>query len=370
MTSRRAAHCAASCGAVVMVVALAVAGCSSDTPDGSSSTASSSSVPASAPSSAAASPASPASSAGPGQYLNPVYQDNFPDPSVLAVGSTFHAYGTQGGGANIQTLTSTDLVHWTKGADALPSVGKWASTGNTWAPEVIQVGGSYSMFYVARDTASNKQCVGRATSKNPAGPFTDTSATAFVCQPDLGGSIDPNPVRDTDGKHYLYWKNDGNCCQAKVQLWGQQLTADTSGLTGNRVALMTNTKAWQGNLVEAPEMLQHKGSHILLYSGSNYASADYAVGYASCTGPLGPCVDKSDKPLLASSDKAAGPGHCFPIILADGSSWLLYHAWQPDAIGSSYPGRQLWLDPLHWKGSTPETIVPNAGPQADPVVTG
>lgn len=361
--------------AAALALALAVAGCSSSTPSSSSSpgatggVAAGSSLGTSTLGTSAAGSAA-VSSAGPGQFTNPVYADDFPDPSVLAVGATFHAYGTQGGGANIQTLTSKDLVHWTKGADALPTVGKWASAGNTWAPEVLKVGDSYQMFYVARDTASDKQCVGRATSKDPAGPFTDTSATAFVCQPELGGSIDPNPVKDADGKLYLYWKNDGNCCGAKVQLWGQQLIPDASALTGKRVALMSNTKPWQGNLVEAPEMLGHNGSHILFYSASNYASADYAVGYASCTGPLGPCVDKSDTPLLASSDQAAGPGHCFPITLANGSTWLIYHAWKPDAIGSTYPGRQLWLDPLHWKGSVPMVSGPTAGPQADPVVTG
>lgn len=354
-------------GLLVVALTVTVAGCSSTPPVPPS--ASGGSAPGSPAVGSAAGPAV-VSSAGPGQFTNPVYADDFPDPSVLAVGGTFHAYGTQGGGANIQTLTSTDLVHWTKGADALPTVGKWASSGNTWAPEVLKVGDSYQMFYVARDTASDKQCVGRATSKDPAGPFADASAKAFVCQPELGGSIDPNPVKDADGSLYLYWKNDGNCCGTKVQLWGQQLTPDASALTGKRVALMSNTKPWQGNLVEAPEMLGHNGSHILLYSANNYASADYAVGYASCTGALGPCVDKSDTPLLASSDQAAGPGHCFPITLANGSTWLIYHAWQPEAIGSTYPGRQLWLDPLRWKGSAPTVSGPTAGPQADPMVSG
>ncbi|MDQ6659097.1 MAG: glycoside hydrolase family 43 protein [Actinomycetota bacterium] len=349
-----------------MLVALVVAGCSS-TPSGPSSTAGGG---AAASSSAGSAAGSAVPSAGPGQFTNPVYADDFPDPAVLAVGATFHAYGTQGGGANIQTLTSKDLVHWTKGSDALPTVGKWASAGNTWAPEVLKVGAGYQMFYVARDNASDKQCVGRATSKDPAGPFTDTSAKAFVCQPEIGGSIDPNPVKDADGSLYLYWKNDGNCCGAKVQLWGQRLTPDASALTGKRVALMSNTKPWQGNLVEAPEMLGHQGSHILLYSASNYASTDYAVGYASCAGPLGPCVDKSETPLLASSDQAAGPGHCFPITLANGSTWLIYHAWQPDAIGSTSPGRQLWLDPLRWKGSVPMVAGPTAAPQTDPVISG
>jgi beta-xylosidase len=358
---------AAACLAVWAVTAIVVVGCSSGANGEQSAVVTTTPVVSSSPDSAAS---SAAESPAPGQFVNPVYQDNFPDPAVLLVASTFHAYGTQGGGANVQTLTSADLVHWTKGADALPTVGPWASAGNTWAPEVIAIGGSYTMFYVARDTASDKQCIGRAMAKNPAGPFTDTSGHAFVCQPELGGSIDPNPVRDTDGQLYLYWKNDGNCCSEKVQLWGQKLSTNGAKLEGKRVPLMTNTKPWQGNLVEAPEMLVHQGTHTLLYSAADYASTSYAVGYASCTGPLGPCTDRSEQPLLASTDQAAGPGHCFPLSMPNGDTWLIYHAWKPDGIGSVYPGRQLWLDPLHWKGTAPQPVVPNAEPQRDPVVSG
>ncbi len=350
--------------AMLLLVVITAVGCSSaGGGQAQSSDASATSVPVTAGASSAA------TSPGPGQFANPVYPDNFPDPGVLLVGTTFHAYGTQGGGANIQTLTSADLVHWTKGEDALPTLGHWATAGSTWAPEVIAINGGYTMFYVARDTASDKQCIGRATAKDPAGPFTDLSAHALVCQPDLGGSIDPNPVRDTDGRLYLYWKNDGNCCSQKVQLWGQQLAATGATLVDKPAALMTNTKAWQGNVVEAPEMLIHSGAHTLLYSAADYASTSYAVGYASCTGPLGPCTDKSDQPLLASTDQAAGPGHCFPLVLPNGDTWLIYHAWKPDGIGSTYPGRELWLDRLNWKGTVPQPIVPDADPQPDPVTT-
>ncbi|HET9128707.1 MAG TPA: glycoside hydrolase family 43 protein [Propionibacteriaceae bacterium] len=299
-------------------------------------------------------------------YRNPVYADDFPDPSLLHVGSTFYAFATQGDGRNIQQLTSSDLVHWTKRADALPSLPGWAQGGATWAPEVITVGGRYVMFYVERDSARGVQCIGRATSSRPGGPYVDSSAQPFLCQPDLGGSIDPNPVRDPDGHLYLYWKNDGNCCGKKVQLWGQQLTPDAARLVGRRVPLLSNTLGWQGNLVEAPEMFVHDHAHVLFYSANDYASANYDIGYASCAGPLGPCQDRSPVPLVASNEVAAGPGHCYPFALPDGSTWLLYHAWQPQAIGSTYPGRELWLSPLTWKGAVPQPVTPTTQMPAAP----
>ncbi len=85
---------------------------------------------------------SPASATGTGAsgsasgdgYVNPVWDQDFPDPAVLAADGRFIAYATQGNNQNIQTLSSTDLVHWQAGPDALPQVGRWASAGNTWAP--------------------------------------------------------------------------------------------------------------------------------------------------------------------------------------------------------------------------------------------
>jgi hypothetical protein len=50
----------------------------------------------------------------------------------------------------------------------------------------------------------------------------------------------------------------------------------------------------------------------------------------------------------------------------DGDSWLLYHAWPPEAIGSTSPGRQLWLDRLDWQGGRPVVHGPTATPQPLP----
>lgn len=293
------------------------------------------------------------------RYSNPVYDQDFPDPAVIQAGTRYYAYGTQGGGSNIQVLTSPDLTTWTTAADALPNVGSWASTGSTWAPEVVALSGRYVMFYVAHDNKSGKQCIGRAESAEPGGPFTDTRSAALICQTGLGGSIDPNPVRAANGNLYLYWKNDGNCCDKPVQLWVQQLAPDAGSVRGSPVALLSNTRGWQGNLIEAPEMVSHGGRYFLFYSANDYASDKYAVGYASCQGPTGPCTDRSTSPLLASDGAAAGPGHCYVLNLKNGSSVMFFHAWQPSAIGSSSPGRQLWLEPLVWHNGLPSVHQPS-----------
>jgi beta-xylosidase len=301
---------------------------------------------------------------GPGEFVNPVVDVNFPDPGFVAVDGVFYLYGTEGDGRNVQTMTSTDLVSWTPGGDALPQLGTWALPGKTWAPEVLAAGEQYVLFYTAADQTSGKQCVGRAVAATPEGPFVDDAAAPFVCQPDLGGSIDPNPITAPDGTLYLYWKNDGNCCDQPVNIWGQQMNAGATAVVGEAVPLLSNTQAWEGNLVEAPQMVTHDGRWVLFYAANTYSTDRYAEGWADCEGPLGPCT-AATAPLLATNTAAAGPGHAY-IFDHAGQSWILYHAWPPDAIGFVTPGRLVWLDALNWTAAGPVVHGPHLDPQPVP----
>lgn len=120
-----------------------------------------------------------------------------------------------------------------------------------------------------------------------------------------------------------------------------------------------------GNLVEAPEMVRHGAAHVLFYSANGYDTDEYAMGYATCRTALGPCTDTA-QPVLRSTPEAAGPGHGYVVSTPDGGTWLLYHAWPPEAIGSTSPGRQLWLDRLEWQGDRPVVRGPTADAQPAP----
>src|SRR5918995_2958391 len=121
-------------------------------------------------------------------FRNPVHASDFPDPFVLRAGGAYYAYGTNGSGQEVQTLTSTDLVHWRPVRDALPEVGRWAYPGKTWAPELLaRDDGTYVLYYTAN---GGGQCIGRAVADAPAGPFVDRWREPLVCQRSEGGSID------------------------------------------------------------------------------------------------------------------------------------------------------------------------------------
>src|SRR6476661_6067287 len=134
----------------------------------------------------------------------PVFREDFPDAFVLLHGSEFIAYATNNG-PNVPMAISKDLVHWAfvgdsngKQRDALPRLSSWAKTGFTWAPEVMQLGNRYLLYYTASDKRKNMQCIGVATAADPFGPFVDNSPEPIVCQTALGGSIDASPFRDAD----------------------------------------------------------------------------------------------------------------------------------------------------------------------------
>lgn len=303
-------------------------------------------------------------------FTNPVYDHNFPDPGVLLVDGVYHAYGTNDRSANVPLLTSTDLVNWTEAGDVLPRLGSWARPGDTWAPEAVRLAGGVVLYYTARSVATGRQCIGRAVAATPAGPFHDPHPEPLVCQAEAGGSIDASPFRDGDGSLYLHWKNDGNAVGQPTHLYAQPLSADGLELTGEPVVLLTNTTAWHAHVIEAPQLHHHDGRYYLFYSANAYDSDAYAVGYAECDGPMGPCRDAPENPILTSGPRAAGPGHCSVVTGPDGGTWMLYHAWRPDSIGSDDPGRSMWLDRVTWDGGRPTVHGPTAGPQPVPAVKG
>lgn len=303
---------------------------------------------------------------GPHTYTNPVYQANFPDPAALLVEGTWYAYGTNGPAGNVPVLTSPDLVTWSPAGDALPRLGAWATPGYTWAPDVLRLRDRYLLYYTARSARTGRQCIGVAQARSPLGPFRDTAAEPLVCQADQGGSIDPAVFRDHDGSLYLLWKNDGNAVGAPTRIYAQPLARGGTALTGSPRVLLRNHADWHGPVVEAPQLVRRDRRYLLFYSANRYDSTEYAVGYAVCDSPLGPCQDAPENPILRSGRTAAGPGHSHLVEHPDGSTWLLYHAWRPDAVGAEPPGRSLWLDRVDWVAGRPVVRGPASGPQPRP----
>ncbi|MHB1534198.1 MAG: family 43 glycosylhydrolase, partial [Acidimicrobiales bacterium] len=162
---------------------------------------------------------------------NPALND-VGDPYILPVAAgvggnakpSYALYWTTDWSANVPTAVSTDLVHWRRVADALPTLPSWALqvrppaswsapagvSTMTWGPTVHPVAGGFVLYYSTEDARTRLECIGAAFSTSPIGPFVDTSPAPLVCQAALGGDIDPSVVVPSAGHLALVWKNDGN----------------------------------------------------------------------------------------------------------------------------------------------------------------
>jgi beta-xylosidase len=289
-----------------------------------------------------------------GQAINPILDQDFPDPDVLQVDGMYYAFSTNTGSVNIQAARSEDLVHWEVLADALPALPGWAvkEFGWAWAPEVTRPtsGEGYVMYFVARFAigAGGLQCIGAATSREPAGPFLPASAEPFICQRDEGGSIDAASFVDEDGTPYVLWKNDGNSRGGVTWIYIQQVSADGLDLVGEPTRLIKTDQAWEGLLVEAPTLWKQDGKYYLFYSANDYASPRYAVGYAVADNILGP-YEKASQPLLKTNLKAqvVGPGGQDIVQDENGDTWILFHDWDPEGF------RHMNLARLEWREGEP-----------------
>jgi beta-xylosidase len=306
------------------------------------------------------------------QPFVPVYRANFPDPFVLPHEGRYLAYATNADRdqANVQMAVSQDLLNWAplkdagKLHDAMPVLPAWAQRGGTWAPEVIRHEDRFLLFFTARETASGRQCTGVAESADPLGPFTSAATEPLVCQRDLGGTIDASPFRDADGRLYLYYKADANAVGKPTDLFVQSMAADGLGLTGEPVKLLTNDQPWEAHVIESPTMVRRGDAYVLFYSANHFGweahqrLSPYAMGYATCAGPLGPCTDAPENPLLYSyTDRKAGclsgPGHQ-AVFEADGRQYILFHAHiARGGCQNAKKGRQMYIAPLGWEGGKP-----------------
>lgn len=311
-------------------------------------------------------PAPPAGSPS-ATFRNPVLDENFPDPGLLRVGQTYHAYSTNSANANVPHAVSRDLVRWEVMGDAMPVLPPWVKGGRTWAPEVTQIGKTFALYFTAQDEASGRQCIGVATAASPAGPFRDSSRKPLICQLSEGGSIDASPFQDADGQRYLLWKNDGNCCNQATNLYLQPLSADGLKLTGKASTLIQNFALWESNVIEAPTLHRSGGVYYLLYSAGPYDSDLYAVGYATAPRVTGPYKKAAENPILVSKGDVAGPGHQTVVTDGAGRTWLAYHAWTAPLTSDAVGGyRSLRLDPVTFSGGRVTVAGPTLTPQQAP----
>lgn len=291
---------------------------------------------------------------------SPAFGDDAPDPDVIRVGTTYYAFTTgTTWGNRIGVLTSSSpntgwrtVTGKSFGSTALPTVPSWQQPDTQWAPGVFAWNNRWVMFYAAKSKANGHWCLSVATASSPAGPYSDASTGPLVCQLDLGGSIDPQPFVDIDGRPWLHWKNNDGSAPAVSSVWAAPLAAEGTTLAGPAQLVMSKDSVnhpWQ-NTVDNPQMVVVDGARYLFFSGGDFESDRYAVGYAVCDGPAGPCRQPGVDPILSSYGTVAGPAGGTVFDDGAGGWWLSYHAWTTACTSYSCgSARRLYVAALSFR---------------------
>jgi hypothetical protein len=288
---------------------------------------------------------------------------DFPDPFIFrASDGTYYAYGTGSVFFTLQVASSPDGINWHWVGDPFGTSG-WANlAGHTWAPAVLERPGNPSssrfvMYYTSRSEGLNTQCIGRATSSSPTGPFNDANTAPLVCQTNEVWSLDASPFVALDGTASLVWAT-GNPTRT-ARLWSQRLDPSGLGFAAGTSATNIFTYAsgtWEDPVVEGPTMLPDAFGFgfWLFYSGNSWPTANYATGVAWC-GFGAPCTRVYTTPLLASRGSMVGTGGGTPFVDAVGNWNFAFHAWESPNVGYDNNGkRMLRILPITWPQGRPK----------------
>jgi hypothetical protein len=296
----------------------------------------------------------------------PAFGEDAPDPDIVLEAGTYYAFTTGTAlGNHIQALVDTSgnpasgyrsYTGEPYGSSALPVTPAWETQNTQTSPGVFYWDEQWLMYYDASTggypTGTGHDCLSVATAAQLTASdpvFVDDSSGPLLCQPQLGGSIDPSPFVDpATGDAYLLWKsNDGGSPQP-AEIWSAQLDSTGMGFASAPVELMTNDTVdypWE-TTVEDPDLIESSATYYLLFSGGQYDSSGYAEGYAVCAGPLGPCYQPQTQPILSSYSSVSGPGGGSLFQDDVGSWWIAYAAWTAGCTSYSCGGsRELYVAP-------------------------
>ncbi len=293
-----------------------------------------------------------------------------PDPFMVDQDGLSYLFTSQAEQTeHVPVVVGARIGYWKPVIDAMPQEPAWAVPGDTRAPDMHRFGNHYVLYFsqAVQGTSPALRCIGDAVASRITGPYVP-APTPFICQLALGGSIDPRTFVDGNGTPYMIWKSDENSDingTSLTNIFSQPLSPDGEQLLGQPTRIFGPDEAWQGRIVEAPDLVEMGGIYYLFYSGNWFNQNGYAIGVARCAGPLGPCADTSATPFLGSNAQGDGPGEASVFRDASGI-WLLYTPFRSDLpnftsprpvamarLGFGPEGPYLGLPPVLASGSSP-----------------
>lgn len=232
--------------------------------------------------------------------------NNAHDPTIIKTDQGYYVYSTDvrvAGEAKpgVMVRKSDDLINWSWVGQALPGIPKealdWTGAVNLWAPDVIQAGDTYRMYYSASTFGSTRSAIGLQTSTSPEGPWTDEGLVVQTSEneKDKLNAIDANPVLDAEGNSWMVYGSffDG--------IYIAPLDPETGKFKeegyGTRIA--ARDRATEEGAVEGPYIVYNpEFKKYYLFVSYDSLFEDYNVRVARADSITGPYTDVNGMNML------------------------------------------------------------------------
>lgn len=303
----------------------------------------------------------------PPAFDNPLLPSG-PDPWIVRDGDVFHYMGTHGDRLAIRT--TRDLGQLEEAAEVTvwrpPASGPNARM--IWAPELHRIEDKWYIYYTAMasdhgdgddDQHRSVFVLENANADPTRGEWRDRGRLATQHP-----GIDGTTFTVGDKRYFVYSPYVGEDSVLAIVAMSNPWT-----LVGEETIIARPDQEWerQGGrqILEGPEFLAGpKGDLFLAYSGSACWSDDYAIGLLHAkpgSDPLDASAwKKAPEPILAKNPQGNvhAPGHNGFFAMADGSSWIVYHANPGPDMGCTAK-RSPRIQQVHWNADgTPRLDAP------------
>ena len=298
-------------------------------------------------------------------YRNPVEQSDVQDPSVYEENGKFYLFST---GATKQAqegdvisilpiMESEDLTSWQRSSSVFSdeTVPKFYPDAVAAAPDIALLDDKYLLYYSKSESFSD--CgIGVAISEFPTGPYTNRSSEPIIqASSEIAGVSSPAFVQDGDDNYLVFGNFNG--------IYLAKLSSNGLNVVGKPEIIATT-------IFDAPYILKHDGMYYLFATVGSIGEiktvnkkevlqdCDCLQVVGRADNIAGPYLNKSGENMLSGgyeiligdSSKFIGTGHGSVIQLSDGTTWIVYNAYDQSNITK---GRVLMLDRIHWVGGWP-----------------
>ncbi len=285
------------------------------------------------------------------------------DPSIFydRASGRYYAFGS-----HYAVASTTDFITWRQDApgdtgyktlygkdnkaETLPlSYAEVGGDQNTWAPDVEKIGDKYYMYYSLTGAfGKNKSVIGRVSSDNVLGPYSNEE---LILKSDGAGQpncIDPELFYDKDGRLWMVYGS----FYAGIYIKELYTEGEKAGLPKEDELNDYGKLLWKGNSVgvEGPFIFYApKTDYYYLMVSDGDLNKNYNMRVARSKNPDGPYTDITGKDMAASAgggNKLTGNykfdgdigyaalGHN-SVIKKDGKYLAVYHARRYDASATN-----------------------------------